>query len=83
MGVFKEQQEIKRVIFNIRLELAERLEKSKKEAKQIGKKLDVDGAVNRALEKFLRQAEKRIREEKRKHSSKGKDNGGKTEPAMI
>lgn len=62
MTVFKEDQESKRVIFNIELGLALRLEKAKESAKELGKKLDVDNAVNKALEKFLAKAEKHMAE---------------------
>ena len=62
MSVFKEEAEFKRVIFNVRLDLAERLEAAKEGAREIGRKLDVDGAVNEAIEKFLKKAEKKIAE---------------------
>lgn len=62
MSVFKEEQETKRVIFNVRLDLAERLEKAKENAKAYGKKLDVDTAIDKALEKFLKKAEKKMQE---------------------
>ena len=62
MSVFKEESETKRVIFNIRLDLAERLEAAKEGGKQLGRKLDVDTTVNEALEKYLKKAEKRIAE---------------------
>ncbi len=66
MSVFKEEPETKRVIFNVRMDLARRLEQAKEDAKSIGKKLDLDGAVDKALEKFLKKAEKRIEEIQRK-----------------
>jgi hypothetical protein len=58
--VFTPEKETKRVIFNVELSLARRLEQAKKEARMLGKKLDVDEAVNKALEDFLKQAEKGI-----------------------
>lgn len=66
MSIFKEEIETKRVIFNIEIDLANRLEDLKKNARAIGKKLDADTAVNRALEKFLKKAEKKITEIKKK-----------------
>ena len=60
--VFTPEKETKRVIFNVELSLARRLEQAKKEARKLGKRLDVDEAVNKALEKFLRKAEKGIDE---------------------
>ncbi|MBG0774976.1 MAG: hypothetical protein H0S85_00900 [Desulfovibrionaceae bacterium] len=62
MGVFKDEKEIKRVIFNVDVTLAERLERAKTAARTLGRKLDVDGAVDKALEKFLKKAEKRLQE---------------------
>lgn len=62
MSIFKEETETKRVIFNIEIDLANRLDDLKKNARTIGKKLDADTAVNRALEKFLKKAEKKITE---------------------
>ena len=46
MDIFKEETETKRVIFNVRMDLAVRLEKAKKEARSIGKKLDVDSIID-------------------------------------
>ena len=66
MSIFKEEIETKRVIFNIEIDLANRLDDLKKNARAIGKKLDADTAVNRALEKFLKKAEKKIAEIKKK-----------------
>ena len=60
--VFTPEKETKRVIFNVDLSLARRLDQAKKEARKLGKRLDVDEAVNKALEKFLRKAEKGIAE---------------------
>lgn len=67
MSVFKEEAEIKRVIFNVRLDLAERLEQAKADSRELGKKLDVDSAVDKALEKFLKKAERKIVEIKEKN----------------
>ena len=72
MSIFKKESETKRVIFNIDLDLAERLEKAKLESRDLGKKLDADTAVNSALEKFLKKAEKKIDELKGKKSTKRK-----------
>jgi hypothetical protein len=82
MGIFKKEIETKRVIFNIRLDLAEELEKAKEDARSFGKKLDVDTAVNKALEKFLKKAEKRIAEMKRKKGNfpKSENSGKKSSP---
>ena len=71
MTVFKEDIETKRVIFNVRLEYAYRLEKAKEEARTLGKKLDIDSAIDKALEKFLKKAEKKIVELKGKGISEG------------
>lgn len=62
MSVFKNDIETKRVIFNVRIDLAERLEKAKEDAKTFGKKLDIDGTIDKALEKFLKKAEKKLAE---------------------
>lgn len=62
MSVFKKEKEFKRVIFNIDAELAERLERAKEVSRGFGKKLDVDGAMDKALEKFLKKAEKKLEE---------------------
>ena len=70
MGVFKEEAEIKRVIFNVRLDLAERLEQAKAEAGRFGKKLDVEGTINKSLERFLKKAEKKIEEMKSKKDTR-------------
>jgi hypothetical protein len=66
MNVFKKDFDTKRVIFNVRLHLAERLEKAKADARDLGRKLDVDSAVDLALEKFLKKAEKKIIEMQKK-----------------
>lgn len=62
MSVFVREKEIKRVIFNVDIRLAERLEKAKEASRLLGRKLDVDAAVDKALEKFLKKAEKKIGE---------------------
>lgn len=62
MSVFKEDPPSKRVIFNVRLDLAERLEQAKLDARRIGRRLDADGAVDAGLEKFLKKAERKLRE---------------------
>lgn len=64
MSVFKEEMETKRVIFNVRMDLAERLEKAKEDARVIGKKLDLEGVIDKALEKFLKKAERKLEEKK-------------------
>ena len=62
MSIFVKNKETKRVIFNIEVSLAERLEKAKEVSRRLGKKLDVDAAVDKALEKFLKKAEKKLEE---------------------
>jgi hypothetical protein len=62
MSVFVREKEFKRVIFNVDIRLAERLEKAKESSRLLGRKLDVDAAVDKALEKFLKKAEKKIEE---------------------
>lgn len=76
MGIFKDEVDSKRVIFNINLDIAERLEEAKKNARQLGKKLDVDGTLNKALDKFLKKAEKKLAEmlPEEKRNSKKKSN---------
>ncbi|MBI5592660.1 MAG: hypothetical protein HY881_19515 [Deltaproteobacteria bacterium] len=66
MGIFKEEAETKRMIFNIRDDLANRLLLAKEEARSMGKRLDIETTINKAIEKFLQKAEKRIKEEKKK-----------------
>lgn len=60
IDIFKTEEETKRVIFNVRMDLAERLDQAKEDAKTVGRKLDLEGVINEALEKFLRKAEKRL-----------------------
>lgn len=62
MGIFKNETDTKRMIFNVRSDLAERLEKAKEDSRRIGKKLDIDNTIDKALEKFLKKAEKRLSE---------------------
>lgn len=73
MSVFKEEADTKRVIFNVRLDLAQRLDQAKKDARDLGKKLDVDGAIDKALEKFLKKAEKKISEVHKKRREEGRE----------
>lgn len=73
MSIFKKEIETKRVIFNVRLDLAEQLERAKEDAKGFGKKLDVDTFINKALEKFLKKAEKGIAEIKKKKEKNSKN----------
>ncbi len=70
MSIFKQDKEVKRMIFNIDSDIADRLELLREEAKNYGKRLDVDSAVNKGLEKFLKKAEKKF--EEMRHESKGK-----------
>ncbi|MFV0349878.1 MAG: hypothetical protein ACK5JO_14975 [Halodesulfovibrio sp.] len=60
MRIFKEEQETKRVIFNVDAELAARLEHAKNVAKQLGKKLNVDAVIDEALSRYLEAAEKQF-----------------------
>ena len=83
MKVFKEEAETKRVIFNIKMELAERLEKAKEDARELGKKLDIDDAVNKTVEKFLKKAEKKIAEMKVKTDSENVKRKPKSEPDPL
>jgi vacuolar-type H+-ATPase subunit H len=69
MVIFKEEAETKRMIFNIRADLSDRLLLAKEEARNLGKRLDIETAINKAIDKFLQKAEKRIKEEKKKHGS--------------
>lgn len=71
--VFTPEKETKRVIFNVELTLARRLDQAKKEARKLGKRLDVDEAVNSALEEFLKRAEKGIAELTEKQLKDEKD----------
>jgi hypothetical protein len=62
VSIFKNDNETKRVIFNIDLNLAVRLERAKECSRMLGKKLDVDAAIDKELEKFLKKAEKKFSE---------------------
>lgn len=70
MSIFKKDREIKRMIFNIYADNAERLDRLKDDAKQFDKRLDVDTAVNKALEKFIAKAEKKMEEMRREGKGK-------------
>ncbi|MFZ5811888.1 MAG: hypothetical protein ACOY4F_07600 [Thermodesulfobacteriota bacterium] len=70
MSIFKHDKEVKRMIFNVDSDIADRLEALREEAKNYGKRLDVDTAVNKGLEKFLKKAEKKF--EELRHEAKGK-----------
>jgi hypothetical protein len=84
MSIFKPDAEIKRMIFNISASLADRLEAAKEESRGFGKRLDLDGTVNKALEKFLKKAEKKLEEMRRdlRESKKGgkRDLSGQDQP---
>ncbi len=86
MGVFKEDKDFKRVIFNVDSVIAERLESAKERSRNMGRKLDVDTAVDKALEKFLKKAEKKLdelEEEQEKKRAKGiKFSGGAAVPCQ-
>lgn len=60
MRIFKEEQETKRVIFNVDADIAARLEHAKKVAKQLGKKLNVEAVIDEALGRYLEAAEKQF-----------------------
>lgn len=68
MSVFKEELESKRMIFNVRGDLANRLLWAKEEARRMGKRLDIETPINKTIEKFLQKAEKRLKEEKKKQT---------------
>jgi len=80
MSVFKSDNECKRMIFNVSGEIAQRLDAAREEAKSFGKKLDVDSAVNKALEKFIKKAEKKIAELRRECHGKAIPGGEAGEP---
>ncbi len=69
VSIFKEELETKRMIFNVRGDLADRLLLAKEAARSMGKRLDIETTVNKAIEKFLQKAEKRIKEEKKKRGA--------------
>lgn len=62
MGIFRNEFDTKRVIFNVRFDLAERLEKAKEISRSFGKKLDVDSQIDKTIERFLKKAEKKLQE---------------------
>lgn len=68
VSVFKEELESKRMIFNVRGDLANRLLWAKEEARRMGKRLDIETPINKTIEKFLQKAEKRLKEEKKKQT---------------
>ena len=70
MSIFKQDKEVKRMIFNIDSEIADRVDAMREEARSFGKRLDVDSAVNKGLEKFLKKAEKKL--EEMRHEAKGR-----------
>ncbi|MBF0258938.1 MAG: hypothetical protein HQK62_08890 [Desulfamplus sp.] len=74
MGIFKDEYDTKRVIFNINMDIAERLEKAKKDARKFGKKLDIDETVNTTVEKFLKRAEKKLAEMQMNEKKRRKKN---------
>lgn len=75
MSIFKKDRDIKRMIFNIYSDVAERIEHLKTEAKHYDKRLDVDTAVNKALEKFINKAEKKMDEMRREGKSRRTKHG--------
>ncbi|TVM19330.1 hypothetical protein DPQ33_02935 [Oceanidesulfovibrio indonesiensis] len=86
MGIFKEEKDFKRVIFNVDSVLAERLESAKERSRNMGRKLDVDTAVDKALEKFLKKAEKKLdeleEEQEKKKAKRTKISGGAAAPSQ-
>lgn len=74
MGIFKDDHETKRIIFNINVDIADRLEKAKKDARELGKKLDIDETVNKSMEKFLKRVEKKLAEMQMNEKKRRKKN---------
>ncbi|GFK93625.1 hypothetical protein NNJEOMEG_01459 [Fundidesulfovibrio magnetotacticus] len=70
MSIFKCDREIKRMIFNVHADLAERIEALKAEARGMDKRLDVDTAVNKALDKFVKKVERKMEELRREARDK-------------
>lgn len=70
MSIFKQDKDVKRMIFNVDSDISDRIEYLRDEARKLGKRLDVDTAVNKGLEKFLKKAEKKL--EEMRHEAKGK-----------
>ncbi len=79
MSIFKNDREVKRMIFNIDADLAERLERAREDARSFDKRLDVDTPVNKAIEKFLHKAEKKLAEMRR--DAKGRPPRDNASPA--
>lgn len=77
MSIFKNDRETKRMIFNVYCDLAERLDALKDEAKTYEKRLDIDTAVNKALEKFISKAEKKMDEMRREGKAKRSKRGAR------
>lgn len=69
ISVFKEVQETKRVVFKVRIELAERLKQAKEKARWFGKKLDADSAIDKAVKRFLKKAEKKTQDLKKERET--------------
>jgi len=69
MSIFKNDKETKRMIFNIYADIAERLDKARELSRSFDKRLDVDSCVNKAIEKFLRKAEKKLEEMQRERKA--------------
>ena len=65
MSIFKNDRETKRMIFNVYIDVAERLDKARELSRSFDKRLDVDTCINKALEKFLHKAEKKLEEMQR------------------
>jgi hypothetical protein len=77
MSIFKQEKEVKRMIFNVDSDIADQIDALREEARKYGKRLDVDTAVNKGLEKFLKKAEKKL--EEMRHEARA----GKRLPADI
>lgn len=65
MSIFKNDRETKRMIFNVYTDVAERLDRARELSRSFEKRLDVDTCINKALEKFLHKAEKKLEEMQR------------------
>jgi hypothetical protein len=70
MSIFKNDRETKRMIFNVYADLADRIDHARERSKSFDKRLDVDTCINKALEKFLHKAEKKLEELEREHRDK-------------
>ncbi len=75
MHIFKDEKEIKRVIFNIDARIALRLERAKRKARKHARKLNVDEAVDAALTAFLAEAERRLDTMDQEHKNSNSDSG--------